>query len=644
MRASNRTILLFCVFVLAPVFLIAQNAATLTVNPSHIVGKVSPTLYGIMTEEINHSYDGGLYAELVNNRTFQTSRGLSLENWVLIQNGDARATIAVDKGTGPSAAIGHSMKLVVAAAGAKAEAGFYNAGYWGMAVRPSTTYAGSFYAKADDGGIGGLTIRLVNDRTGAVAASTTVSAPGNAWERHPFTLKTGVGVVASKENHLEFLVDHAGTAWFSLISLFPPTYRNQANGFRVDMMEKLAALHPKFLRFPGGNYVEGDHINERYEWKKTIGDLVDRPTHPTPWTYRSSDGLGLLEFLTWCEDLKMEPLLAVYSGYSLLQEHVTPGKDLEPFVQDALDEIEYVAGSTETKWGEERAKDGHPAPFDLKMVEVGNEEYHDQSGTYDARFAQFYKAIKKAHPELQVVATAPVTTVRPDILDDNDHALGTHFYRTAQQFYQDVHRYDGYDRNGVKILVGEWATREGSPTTNLGAALGDAAWMTGMERNSDIVVMASYAPLFVNVEPGGMEWPSNLIGHDALSSYGSPSYWAQVMFGTHLGDQIVEQKLESENPRLFSAVTSDSKTRVVTVKLVNASSMAQTVEIDLGAGVKVRNVANITTLGGKTTQETNSITEPRRVVPVVGSIANVAARFEHVAPRYSIEVIEIGVE
>jgi alpha-N-arabinofuranosidase len=640
MRVFHR-IALLAVLIVAPLSTVAQGVSTLTIDTSKIVGKVSPTLYGIMTEEINHSYDGGLYAELVSNRTFQTSRGLSLENWTLIQNGNSRATIEIDKTTGPSAAIPHSMKFVVTSAGAKAEAGFYNNGFWGMAVRPSTTYSGSFFAKTDDAAIGNLTIRLVNDKTGAVAASTTVPSPGRSWERHTFTLKAGA-LPASADNHLEFLAEHAGTIWFSLISLFPPTYKNEPNGFRVDMMEKLAALHPKFLRFPGGNYVEGDHINERYEWKKTIGPLVDRPTHPTPWTYRSSDGLGLLEFLKWCEDLKMEPLLAVYSGYSLQQEHVAPGKDLEPYVQDALDEIEYVSGSTETKWGAERAKDGHPAPFDLKMVEVGNEEYHDRSQTYDARFAQFYKAIKQAHPELQVVATAPVTTVRPDILDDNDHSLGTHFYRTAQQFYQDVHRYDSYDRSGPKILVGEWATREGSPTTNLGAALGDAAWMTGMERNSDIVVMASYAPLFVNVEPGGMQWPSNLIGHDAMSSYGSPSYYAQVMFGTHLGDQIVDAKLETANLRLFSSVTSDSKTHIVTLKLVNASSMAQTVKIDLGAGVKVKGVAAVTTLGGKTTQETNTITEPRRIVPLVSSISNAAPSFVHTVPQYSIQVIEIG--
>jgi alpha-N-arabinofuranosidase len=630
-------------FALIPFTASAQNRASLSIDVTKPVAKVSPTLYGIMTEEINHSYDGGLYAELVSNRTFQTARGPNLENWTLIQNGNSQAVIEVDTMTGPSAALSHSLKLVVASAEPNSEAGFYNTGFWGMAVHPTTTYQGSFYAKAEDPGIGSVTIRLVNNQTGSIAASTTVPSLGASWQRHEFTLKTGA-LAPSADNHLEFLVQHAGTAWFSMLSLFPPTYKDEPNGNRIDLMEKLAALHPAFLRFPGGNYVEGDHISEHYEWKKTIGPLVDRPTHMAPWTYRSSDGIGLLEFLKWCEDLHMEPLLAVFSGYSLLQEHVAPGKDLEPYVQDALDEIEYVTGSASTRWGAERVKDGHAAPFHLSFIEIGNEEYHDPSGTYDARFAQFYKAIKQAYPELQVVATAPVQQVQPDILDDNDHSLHTHFYRTAQQFFQDVHHYDKYDRNGPKILVGEWATREGSPTTNLGAALGDAAWMTGLERNSDIVIMASYAPLFVNVNPGGMQWPSDLIGYDALSSYGSPSYYAQVMFSTHLGDQIAASRLDTSNPRLFESATYNSKTHHLFVKLVNASTMSQPVEIKLSGAAHVDSRAIVTTLSGKTTQETNSIIEPTRIVPVTSSIQNVSSAFTHSVPKYAIQVLDITLE
>jgi len=619
-----------------PLTMMAQQPATLTIDTAKPIAAVSPTLYGLMTEEINYSYDGGLYAELVNNRAFQTNRGPGLAHWTILQNGDAKATMTLDKTTGPSEALPVSLKLVVDTAAPKSEAGIVNEGYWGIPVHPSTQYRGSFYAKADNATIGAVTIRIINDNTGAVAATATVPALSTEWKRYEYTLKTGA-LTASSTNHLTLSVEHPGTAWFSLVSLFPPTYQNTPNGNRIDLMQKLAAMHPAFLRFPGGNYLEGDHINERYEWKKTIGSIVDRPTHPSPWNYHSSDGLGLLEFFEWCEDLHMQPLLAVYAGYSMRQEHVDAGPALEPYVQDALDEIEYAIGSTSTKWGAIRAKDGHPAPFHINYIEVGNEDWFDKSGSYSGRYAQFYKAIKAAYPDLQIIATAPVTGIRPDIIDD-------HFYRSAQQFFEDVHHYDKTDRNGPKVMVGEWATREGSPTTNMGAALGDAAWMTGMERNSDIIVLASYAPLFVNVNPGGMQWPSDLIGYNALNSYGSPSYYAQVMFSTHLGDHILDSNLDATNPRLFETVSVDSKRHRVIVKLVNGSSQPQAVNIKLSGAKGVHSKAAVTTLSGPTMEATNSITDPKRIVPVVSSINNAAATFTHTVPAYAIQILDLDLD
>jgi alpha-N-arabinofuranosidase len=618
---------------------LAQSTATLTIDASKPAAHVSPTLYGIMTEEINHSYDGGLYAELIANRTFQSSpRRRNLDRWILVEKGASEAAITLDTATGPSAALPHSLKLVVTSADAHSLAGFLNQGYWGIALHPSTTYLGSFWARSDTPDFGPVTVRLVNNQTGAIAGTTAVPSLDNSWRQYTFTLKTSPALEPPADNHIEFLVAHPGTAWFSLLSLFPPTWHDQPNGFRPDLMDKLDVLHPKFLRFPGGNYLEGQRLEDHYEWKKTIGPLVDRPTHPTPWVYRSSDGLGLLEFLTWCEDLHMEPLLAVFSGYALNHDHINPGKDLDPYVQDALDEIEYVSGSTDTHWGAERARDGHPAPFPLHYIEVGNEEYHDPSGTYDARFAQFYNAIKKAHPQLQIVASAPVTTFRPDIIDDNDRAANRHFYRTAEQFFTDVHRYDTYDRSGPKILVGEWATREGTPTTDLGAALADAAWMTGLERNSDLVVMASYAPLFVNVSPFAMQWEADLIGFDALSSYGSPSYYAQVMFSNHLGDQILASNLDTNNPRLFVSVTADSKTGRLFIKLVNASNIPQPIDLKIAGAPHIRRTMTITTLSGKTTKDTNSITNPTHIVTHADTAA---ASFRHLFPAYSIQVLAI---
>lgn len=608
----------------------AQTGARLTINLGPARAKVSPQLYGLMTEEINYSYDGGLYAELVRNRTFQ-ERGKLPPSWFLYQEGTSVASMATDPKNGPSTALPVSLQLTVKEASATSPAGITNLGYWGFPVRPQTTYHGSFWAKAGDPAVGPVTVSLVEDDTGK-AIRTTVPLLTSQWQKHEFTLESGA-VNTSSLYHLVISVGKPGTVRFSLVSLFPPTYKDRVNGNRIDLMEKMAAMKPAFLRFPGGNYLEGDHISERYEWKKTIGPLEDRPTHPSPWRYRSSDGMGLLEFLGWCEDLHMQPLLAVYGGYSMLQEHVNPGPDLEPYIADALDEIEYVTGDNNTKWGAERAKDGHPAPFKLSYVEIGNEDNFDKSGSYDGRYAQYYKAIKAKYPALQLIATTPVKSMTPDVIDD-------HYYRRASEFYDDVHHYDETDRKGPKIFVGEWATREGGPTPNFNSALGDAAWMTGMERNSDIIVMAAYAPLLVNVNPGGMQWESDLIGFDALNSYGSPSYYAQVMFSNHLGDEILQAKLEGAEPRLFYSVTRKASDGTLYLKLVNGSSTPQTVQIELTGARNVNKNGKLITLTAKTTAATNSITRPTAIVPVETALPDAAPRFSHTVPGFGIQVLE----
>ncbi len=610
----------------------AQAPVTLDIQVNKPVAQVSPTLYGLMTEEINYSYDGGIYAEMVRNRTFHDNLR-EPEHWYLVQNGNAQASIEMDKANGPSEALDISLKLNVKQADAQNQAGVLNEGFWGMALRANTTYKGSFYAKADSGQTGPVSVSLVNNNSGQAVATATVAALTTEWKKYEFTLKTGA-VETSAANHLLLTVGHAGTVWLDLVSLFPPTYHGRQNGNRIDLMEKLAAMKPAFLRLPGGNYLEGDEVYQRYEWKTTIGPLVDRPTHPSPWRYNSSDGLGLLEFLEWCEDLHMQPVLAVYAGYSMKQQHINPGPNLEPYVEDAVDELEYVTGSTSTKWGAERAKDGHPEPFKLQYVEIGNEDFFDRSGSYEGRYAQFYRAIKAKYPQLQLIATMPVASMKPDVVDD-------HFYRRAAEFFKDTDHYDKTDRNGPKVFVGEWATREGTPTPNMGAALGDAAWMTGMERNSDIVVMASYAPLFVNVNPGGMQWDTDLIGYNAVASYGSPSYYAQGMFSKALGSRVLGSTREGRGPRFFYSVTGSPEKGTVYLKLVNASNEAQPVSIRMEGTAEVGREAKLVSLSAHNTEETNTIDEPARLVPVESMLQEVGANFQHTLPPYSIQVIEL---
>ena len=624
---------LLALFALIPLpgTMVAQTP-TLTIQADHPVAKVSPTLYGLMTEEINYSYDGGLYAELVRDRAIGHGFG-ALMHWPIVTRGNSLAGESVDESTGPSTAPPRSLKVSVTQASHDAPAGVENDGYWGIPVRPNTVYSGSFYAKTASPGLP-VTVSLENDATGVVAATTAVTGLTSDWKRYAFTLKTG-DVPVTANNHLILTIARPATVWFDLISLFPPTYRDRVHGNRIDIMEKLAAMQPKFLRFPGGNYLEGERIADRFDWKKTIGPWVDRPTHMSPWHYRSTDGMGLLEFLEWCQDLKMQPVLAVYAGYSLAQDHIEPGPALEPYVQDALDEIEYVTGGADTKWGAERVKDGHRAPFPLHYVEIGNEDEFDRSGSYDGRFAQFYRVIKQLDPQLQLIATAPVKSVTPDVLDE-------HFYMSAEQSFADAHHYDNHPRSGPKIFVGEWATREGAPTPDLDAALADAAWMTGLERNSDLVIMSSYAPLFTNVNPGASQWAPDLIGYDALTSYGSPSYWAQVLFSKYMGVEVVQANLEGAGPRVYESVTRDEARRKIFVKVVNANSTACPLTIDLQGAGKIAPQATLATLSGKTPNATNSMADPRAVVPVDRMVHIARPKFTETFAPYSINVLELS--
>lgn len=625
--------------VLIPIMLVAGSGAqspkaTLSIQLDKPLHSVSPTLYGLMTEEINYSYDGGLYAEMVRNRTFHDHDWSGTAHWNLANTGSAESTIAIDAAEGPSEALNRSLLLDVKQADPANQAGLRNDGYWGMAVRPDSTYTGSFYARRDASNIGPVTIALISDKTGMPLASASSEPLTGEWKKYEFTLKTG-RIETSAENHLQLTVGHPGKVWFSLVSLFPQTYHDRSNGNRIDLMEKLAAMHPQFLRMPGGNYLEGDTLEERFDWKATIGSLVDRPTHRSPWNYQSSDGLGLLEFLDWTEDLRIQPVLAVYAGYSLKGAHVPPGPGLQPYIDDALDEIEFVTGDAHsTKWGAVRAKLGHPAPFPLTYVEIGNEDWFDRSGSYDGRYAQFYKSIKARYPQLQLIATTPVKKIKPDVIDD-------HYYKRADEFFDFVKHYDDADRKGPKIFVGEWATREGSPTTNFGAALGDAAWMTAMERNSDLIVMSSYAPLLVNVNPGGMQWESNLIGYDALNSYGSPSYYAQSMFAEYLGTEVPASTLEGGDRRFFYSVTRDVAKGTVYLKLVNANSKPEPVQITLN-GAKVETSGTMVTLSATNPAETNTISTPTRIVPEKTMLKGLGSTFSHTVPGYTVQVLEIS--
>ena len=304
--------------------------------------------------------------------------------------------------------------------------GVANDGYWGIPVKPNTQYKASFYAKAGSDDVKGPLKLAIESSDGTTEfATATIPEISKDWKKYSATLKTGdVKETADTKFVISTAGNKEGSIWFNLVSLFPPTFKDQPNGFRIDLMEKLAELKPSYLRFPGGNYLEGPDYDNRFNWKTTIGPLEERPGHQCPWGYRSSDGLGLMEFLMWCEDLKMEPVLAVYAGLHIDNgRNIITGDALKPHVQDALDEIEYVTGDTGTTWGARRAKDGHPEPFKLTYVEIGNEDNLNNGGrTYNERFGMFYDAIKAKYPNLQIISTIPPNLRSPTLSNLSRHA------------------------------------------------------------------------------------------------------------------------------------------------------------------------------------------------------------------------------
>jgi alpha-L-arabinofuranosidase len=655
----------------------AQQPVTVTVKVDQPGAKIDPIFYGLMTEEINFSYDGGLYAELIRNRTFRDD-AKSPVNWSLVKDAGSNGAISLDQSPVPNTALTTALKLEASAVGDKGRVGAANEGYWGIPVKADTAYQVSFWAKGDSGSGGPLTVSIETNDGTTVWAKATVRQITAEWKKYTAALKTGK-LTPSTTNRFVISTSRPGTTWFSLVSVFPPTYKNRANGNRADLMELLAGMKPSFLRFPGGNYLEGPDFENRFNWKATIGPLEQRPTHMSPWRYRSSDGIGLLEFLEWAEDLDMEPLLAVYAGLHIDRgANIITGDALKPHVQDALDEIEYVTGSTSTTWGARRAKDGHPKPFKLRYVEVGNEDWLNMgTASYDGRFTLFYDAIKAKYPALRIISTMRtrdttfVHSRKPDLLDD-------HFYTTIPTALAQAHLYDDYSRTGTKVFVGEWATnnpRTGD-TPMVAFALGDAAWLTGLERNSDVVVMNCYAPLLVNVNPGGRQWAVNLIGYDAQTSFGSPSYYVQKMFSSNRGDVVLPAAI-SPVPKLtleqipvapppppvagrpggggggggatgptgpfdgvYVSATREDASGDVILKLVNVQATAQPLKIELQGVRTIRKDATGEVLTGGLT-DINTVAEPRKVTPKAITIGNAAPTFTHDLPAHSVTVLRL---
>ena len=700
-----------------------QDALTVTVRADQVTSDVSPLMYGLMTEEINYSYDGGLYAELIRNRAFaapeiyylrpgetvpqapmqpqpgehprrpmlngdsQGRQGLpmlpgqremrraqaqaqaqqaqaqrpsqtppvvppnpndryvkGLYYWNPVQEGSAKVTIAADNIDQSSwTVLKNNARIEISNADGNSRAGIYNEGYWGIPVWPNTTYKASFYAKAAPGFSGPVTIAIESNDGRTTYASAAVSAITTDWAKYELTLTTG-DVKASDDTRFTLTSTANGKFWISFVSLFPPTYKDRPNGNRRDLMELMAGMHPTFLRFPGGNYLQGHGPDTRFKWKEMIGPVEMRPTHSSPWNYHSSDGMGLLEFMYWCEDLGMEPILVVFSGMYLDTDSGSPfvGEDLEPYIQEALEEIEYLTGGTDTKWGALRAQHGRVEPFKLKYVELGNEDFWERRGyTYPDRYKQMYDAIKKVHPELTLIAASrDIDTMTPDMIDIHQ------YIRISQGALTEAHRYDpeNFSHDSPKVFVGEYATREGAPTTNWLAALSDAAYLSGCERNADLVRMTCYAPIFVNVNE--MQWDNNLLGYNAVEAYAAPSYYVQSVFANNLGTELPASSIanapidpDTNFENVFYCVTKDAD--YIYLKVINVTGNEYPFQAEIQGVSKVISKAAVTVIKSASGQDTNSIDNPRNIVPQESVQGGFGKKFTYTLEPYSVNVFKL---
>lgn len=594
------------------------------------------TTYGSILEDISHSVEGGLYAELVRNRAFKEA-GSGVPYWTLVPSGGAAGTFAIDPTTPLNTAIDRSLKLHVDQLPPGARLAAANEGFYGVPAKPSTRYTGSLFVKAASRW---STIRVSLEKPdGTVLASKDIRDIGSTWKQRAFEFTTPPNITPSSDNRIVVsLLNPGRTAitgqdvWITQVSVFPPTFKN--HGVRQDLGEKLAALKLGLFRIPGGNYLEGNTLDTRFAWKNTIGPVEQRPGHQnTAWGYWSTDGFGIHEYLQLAEDIGAQPLLALFAGYTLNGQHV-PQDQYGTYVQEALDEIEYAIGDPSTTWGAKRAAAGHPAPFNLRYVEVGNEDWFDNSGSYAWRFTDMYKAIKAKFPQLTVVSTtAPDKSgVRPDAVDD-------HFYQSPQWFVDNSTRYDRADRGGPEVLVGEYGAQDGRPTGTLAAAVGEAAFLTGLERNSDTVIGSMYAPVLVNENQPN--WPVNLIGFDTTTSYGSPSYWVQQMFANNLGKQVVLTRLNEGSPlREVVTMTTSGSRKTFYVKIVNPTGQVQSTRLSLTGVTSVDGTGTLTVLTGDPTAH-NTLAAPNSVVPQTKQVNGLAATTKLTLPANSVSVLVV---
>ena len=607
------------------------QTVSLQVDVSKVIAPIQPTMYGVFFEDINFAIDGGLYAELVKNRSFEFDR--PLRGWrVLKDEGLGVRTLPMNTGNPRNARF---MRVQIADPGSGA--GLLNEGFRGMGLKEGLPYDFSIQARVAGGNISAIRIELLDSQDNVIAEGQ-VDGITDSWQTLETTFTSSK---TDAKGSIRIWFEGTGSIDIDMVSLFPTdTWKGRKKGLRADLVQLLADMDPGFLRFPGGCIVEGFDLSQRYQWKNTVGDIDDRVVTINRWNfefahrltpdYYQSFGVGFYEYFLLAEDLGAEPMPIINCGMACQFNtgELVPLEDLGTYVQDALDLIEFANGSTDTKWGKLRAEMGHPEPFNLKMLGVGNEQWGPQ---YIERYVPIVEAVKAKYPEMEIIAATGSDgsifpngeaeieylweqwrRLQPEIVDE-------HFYRNPDWFRENADWYDDYDREGPELFVGEYASQSvgvASPDNknNWETALAEAAFMTGLERNADLVTMTSYAPLFAHAE--AWQWTPDMIWFNNLEAYGTPNYEVQKLYSTNPGTHLLKI-LNDGNPLigengLYASAVKDTNSNELIVKLVNTSESEHTTNIDVSGG-SVSSNASMILLKHDDTDALNSFENPENI-------------------------------
>ena len=637
-----RKIILSCLFALSLVA--SAQTHVLDVNTQKLGAPVQPTMYGIFFEDINYAADGGLYAEMVKNRSFEFPQHLM--GWRAFGNFDV-------EDDGPFERNPHYVRLKYSGHRDKFT-GLENEGFFGIAVKAGATYRFSVWARCPEGGKSTLEVSLVDNSTMGEDqrfATVNVEISGKEWKKYTATLQSSR--TEPKGALRIFLAGDKATTDVEHISLFPTdTWKGRENGMRKDLAQALFDMHPGVFRFPGGCIVEGTDLDTRYQWKNSVGPVENRPLNENRWHYTfghrfypdyfQSYGLGFFEYFQLCEDFGCEPLPVISCGLSCQFQNPDPTKpgvhvaldDLDSYIQDALDLVEFANGPVDSKWGKVRAEMGHPEPFNLKFLGVGNEQwdYDEAHGGYGPVFTErlkkFNAALRAKYPNLKLIGTTGPNSegwdfdlLQPRMKELKVDLYDEHYYRNEAWFLSHGLRHDTYDRKGPKVFAGEYACHgDGKKWNHFETSLYEAAHMTGIERNADIVHMATYAPLFAHVE--GWQWRPDAIWFDNLRSFKSVSYYVQQLFAMNKGTNVLSLSMNGKpvagqdgQDGLFASSVFDKQTGEVIVKVVNTSDKPQPLSIQLN-GMKGTHTAQIITLSHDGMDDENSLDNPEKIIPV----------------------------